>query len=450
MNKAILMAAVVFVPCSCLAADHYVRDGGTCTSSCNSWTNASSQITTALANAVRGDTIWVGDGSYAAITLNKAASGTTPITIKKATVASHGTSTGWSNTFADGQATISRITMVSNYWVVDGQTRNESDWSNTSAYGFRITGSVAAHTINNGAGSSNVTFRYVDVGGPPGSTFSASIPDHGFYFGGFGSVLSNWTISRSHIHNVKLPFQIAGASNITIEYSKLGPNWNKETIRGQIRASNIIIRHNIMKDGCQGLPSDPTAGACTAQIAMWDGPAGAFDGSQIYGNVIATTKSTFHSDGCIFIGGDGGATAAGASANNVVVYNNTLVGIQSGTCNIRFPGAHSGDIAQNNLWYGLGAGVSSGCTANTCANNLKMTSNPFVNLANGLFQLIGATVAGASLPSPYNTDMNGVVRGADGVWDLGAYEFSSGSKPSTPPPVKTAPAPPTNLSLVVR
>ena len=335
--------------------------------------------------------------------------------------------------------------MVSNYWVVDGQTRNESDWSDTPAYGFRIAGSVAAHTINYGVGSSNVTFRYVDVGGPPSSTFSSSIPDHGFYLGGFGSVLSNWTISRSHIHNVKLPFQIAGASNIIIEYSKLGPNWNKETIRGQIRASDIIIRHNIMKDGCQGLPGDPTAGGCTAQIAMWDGPTGAFDGSEIYGNVISTTKSTFHSDGCIFIGGDGGSTAAGAAANNVVVYNNTLVGIQSGTCNIRFPGSHSGDIARNNLWYGLGAGVSSGCTANTCTNNSNMTSsNPFVNLTAGIFNLIGATVAGTSLPSPYNTDMTGAIRGADGAWDLGAYEFSSGSTPSTPP------SPPTNLSLVVR
>ena len=72
---------------------------------------------------MRGDTIWVGDRSYSSITLNKAASGTTPITIKKATAAIHGTSTGWSNAFADGRATISDITMVSNYWIVDGQTR---------------------------------------------------------------------------------------------------------------------------------------------------------------------------------------------------------------------------------------------------------------------------------------------------------------------------------------
>ena len=35
---------------------------------------------------------------------------------------------------------------------------------------------------------------------------------------------------------------------MTIEYSWLGPNWNKETIRGQIHASNIVIRYNVLKE----------------------------------------------------------------------------------------------------------------------------------------------------------------------------------------------------------
>ena len=73
------------------------------------------------------------------------------------------------------------------------------------------------------------------------------------------------------------------------------------------------------------------------------------------------------------------------------------------------------------------------------------SSNPFVDLVGGILELIRATVEGAPLPSPYNMDMTGATRGADGVWDLGAYEFWSGSTPS---PI--APAPPTNLSLVVR
>jgi hypothetical protein len=439
-----LYAVVLLAPAQSASADHYVRSGGVCTSNCNSWTNAAGQITTAIAAASRGDTIWVGGGNYSAITLNKPASAGMPITITKATSPNHGTSVGWSASY-DGQAIITSVTAITNDWVLDGQTRDESNWSNTAAYGFRITNAVVAHTINFKTGSSNMTFRYVDIGGPPGDAYSTSIPDSGFYLGGFGSVLRNWTITRTHIHNVKLPFMLVDVSDSTIEYSVLGPNWNKETIRGQGRASNIVIRHNLFKDGCQGLPGDPTAGGCTAEIAMWgSNSAGAYDGSQIYGNVIWTTKTTHHTDGCIMIGGDGGVTAHGVAANNVAVYNNTFVGIRSGTCNIRFPGSRTGVVARNNLWYGLGDNVSAQCSANTCSNNLAITSpSPFINASIGDFRLSGATSAGFVLPSPYNTDRTGAIRGADGGFDIGAYEYISGA---APPP---SPQPPTALSAIV-
>jgi hypothetical protein len=38
------------------------------------------------------------------------------------------------------------------------------------------------------------------------------------------------------------------------------------------------------------------------------------------------------------------------------------------------------------------------------------------------------------LSSPYNVDMNGTVRGADGSWDRGAFEFSGQSVPAPPAP----------------
>jgi hypothetical protein len=415
------------------AADHYVRQGATGNGSGSDWTNACSGFSgsCAIGSLVRGDVYYVAEGNYGTVTLDRAASGSSVITIKKATSANHGTNTGWSDTFGDGQAVFANIYAITDYWVIDGQTRNESDWANTSAYGIRVTGEVHANTISYGRGSNNMTFRYMDVGGPPSATYSAGNPDHGFYVGGFGSALSNWTISRSHIHNVnRVPFQLAGASNITIEYSWLGPNWNKETIRGQIRASNIIIRYNVLKNGCQNGPEHE---GCTADIGMWDGGAGAFDGSQIYGNVIWRTVTDWVSDGVIFIGGDGGASAAGASANNVLVYNNTIVSAsQSGNQNIRFPGSHTGNIARNNIWY-VTAGGLTGCSANVCDNNsVYTTSHPFTttNPANGVFQLRDA-LAGVALSGVYGVDLLGVNRGADGIWDRGAFEF--GGTPVAPP-----------------
>jgi hypothetical protein len=409
------------------AANRYVRQGSS--GSGTSWSDAYGSLPATL---VRGDTYYIADGSYGSYTFDDPASGSTPITIKKCTAADHGTDEGFSAVYCDGQATFGEFVMVTNYYVIDGAKRNESNWQDTASYGFRLRG-VTANTLSFGAGSSHVTFRYVDVGGPNGTTFTGSESD-GFYLGGFGKVLSNWTVSRAHIHNVKLAFQIAGADSVLIEYTHMGPGWQKETVRGQVRASNITIRHNVMRDACQGLPSDPTAGACTAQIGMWDGGSGAFDGSRIYGNVISTTKGTAHTDGCIFIGGDGNVTAAGAAANNVAVYNNTLAGVRQGTCSIRFPGSHSGVVAQNNIWYGLGSGVSTGCSANTCTNNVVISSNIFVNPAGGNYRLAQATAAGATLASAYGADMTGATRGADGVWDLGAFEFSSGDVKTPNPP----------------
>ncbi len=425
LNLKHLVVFSIISICPAVAADHYVRSGGTCTSGCSSWANASGQITTALANASRGDTIWVADGSYNSIRLDKATSGSTVITIKKATESSHGTNTGWSTAYGDGQATISSITAISNYWLIDGQTRNENDWSEVSAYGFRLPGGVHANTLSYGAGSSYMTFKYVDVGLNLSSNYTGGESD-AFYLGGFGSILRNWTVSRCHIHNTRLAFQLAGASTITIEYCHIQNGWQKESIRGQIHASYIIIRHNTFRNTCQGVPGDPTAGGCTAIVAMWGGTAaGAHDGSEIYGNVFWTEKSTYHSDGCIMIGGDGGVTAHGVAANNVLVYNNSFAGIKDGSCTIRFPGSHVGDIAQNNIWYGLGTGVSSGCSnANTCSHNsTAVSSNLFLNASIGDFRLAGPTAVGVSLPSPYNTDRTGVVRGADGVWDQGAFEL---------------------------
>ena len=37
-----------------------------------------------------------------------------------------------------------------------------------------------------------------------------------------------------------------------------------------------------------------------------------------------------------------------------------------------------------------------------------------------------ATNAGLTLSAPYDTDINGVIRSVDGVWDRGAFEFASG------------------------
>ena len=94
------------------------------------------------------------------------------------------------------------VIAVTSYWMFDGQTRNEGDWSNSAAYGIRIAGEVHANTISYGAGSSNMTFRYVDVGGGRAKRQitmreSASIRTW-ILFGGFGSFCGTGPFRQSY------------------------------------------------------------------------------------------------------------------------------------------------------------------------------------------------------------------------------------------------------------
>jgi hypothetical protein len=68
-------------------------------------------------------------------------------------------------------------------------------------------------------------------------------------------------------------------------------------------------------------------------------------------------------------------------------------------------------------------------THNEGGTQEQATSHPFVKysefggLANDL-HLAGATTAGYTLAAEYNTDPEGLTRGADGVWDRGAFEYN--------------------------
>jgi hypothetical protein len=51
------------------------------------------------------------------------------------------------------------------------------------------------------------------------------------------------------------------------------------------------------------------------------------------------------------------------------------------------------------------------------------TLDPFTDWANNDYKLVSATHPGIQLTDPYKTDPYGNQRGADGVWDRGAYEY---------------------------
>lgn len=419
--RSLIVLLLALATISAHAADRYVRPGASGNGSGSDWTNA---YPTLPATLVRGDTYWIADGSYGRRVFSDPHSGTAVISIKKATAASHGTNAGWIDSYGSGQAVFNDMTFDTGYYVIDGAKRNESNWADSASYGIRNSGSLYSSRLNSSTGScaDNLTFRYIDVGGATGSGVT-SAPSSGLYLGGFGGgslACQNWTLHRSHVHNTKIHVQCAGCSDLLVEYTHFGTGWGKEAIRGQVYAANMIVRNSIFKDSCQRDPGDSTSG-CTAEIALWDGSG--FDNNEVYGNVFHKTTNEINTGGIVVIGGNG-SSWVGPASNNSKVYNNTISGYKVGTAIVLINGG-SGNACRNNLWYGIAAGIGTGCTANAVSNNSVLSGTPFINAAGGDFRLSAATATGFALTSPYDVDLMGKKRGADGTWDIGAYEYSS-------------------------
>src|SRR5581483_5070523 len=162
------LGAILLSP-QAFAANHFVRAGATGTGSGADWTNACTGFTgsCAVASLVRGDTYYVATGTYSTSTFSTATSGTLVITIKGATVADHGTDTGWSSAFSvdhltDGgtQATFSGvpITFSTSHWVFDGNT-STTLWDQTCAdYGFAFSTNDSNVIFGTGVGSTFTDF----------------------------------------------------------------------------------------------------------------------------------------------------------------------------------------------------------------------------------------------------------------------------------------------------
>jgi hypothetical protein len=395
------------------AANHFIRDGASGSSPCSDWTNACDQFPT----LVSGDTYYVADGSYNSVTVD-----VTNVTVKKCTSGDHGTETGYVSTYCDGQATIDSFVINNDGLTVNGQTRNDSDWSDGNSYGFRITSFTASTSISGAICASNLSVSYVNAGGAPVGDPPTNGVDQVFYIGGFAEYCSSWTLSRLYVHDSKTTFHINGSNGTNLlEYSYITQGWSKESFRGQIAASGWTIRHNTFKDSCQGDYTDPGGSACTGIIAMFDG--GPWNDTKIYGNVFWTTNAAPMQDGILVIGG------TLENPTGVEIYNNTFAGFEDGNIAILVRG--SSGVCRNNLAYDNIGGVGYSCT--TTSNNTDAGADPFVSYAGGNFHLSAGTSAGTTLGSPYNVDRDAETRGADGTWDLGAFEFVSGGTPPNAP-----------------
>jgi hypothetical protein len=399
---------------------HFVREGAAGRSDGSDWDNAWTQLPEDLE---RGHVYFVADGSYPGVVLDDPESGESLVTVKKATAFDPACTetAGWSPDYGDGTALFPSVRFTTGHWDFDGVV-GEGE----SARGFEVTSDAPAEesvdlvVIEAGVGS--VALRHVDIH-RPSMDYKAS----GVYATAGGN--TDLVFSDCFIHDVfGVHFYFIDASGILIERSWMERNkstadWHSESIqaRGTV---GLVVRYSWFED-IQG----------TAVIVSGSGNS---SGWEIYGNVFNRFE----------VGHGAVADNMNDSISGVRVYNNTIVGGTSHS-GIRFFNSAGDNVAYDNLWYGCDTVVHEGVDydynyysdcgftyafapgaheppKDSSEVHTSIDADPFVASGARDFHLAAPLdgYPGLALEPPCDTDPDGLARGADGVWDRGAFDFA--------------------------
>ena len=429
LARGLVLSVCLLWPVLSFADTHCVRQGAAGNGSGADWVDAHPSLPSTL---VRGDTYYLADGSYGAHTFNDATSGSTPITIVKATAAAHGPDGGWDDAYGDGQAVFTHWDVYTDYYVFDGAVR-DADWRRgaVNQYGIRVAGTGPLRLDDGaGQGGDHLTFRFVDVAGGGRDTGDGDDVVYGL------TGNSDVTFQSCALHDSdRTIFLMRGNwTSLTVDHSYLARNTSTPAVHGELLSmtdsDGVVFSHNVIED-IEG----------TAVFAgLNDGVASNW---KIFGNVVlytpdyvANARGDGHNYGIaafVYVANDASNDNTG---NNFLVHNNTFYNMQ-GLWSGVFIEQGSGNVVRNNVWHGCVRTNNSGVSADTnwyfetiadgdsSGSSVTCTSacDIFVDAAQKDFHLAVATAAGAALPSPFDVDPDGRLRGADGTWDRGAFEL---------------------------
>jgi hypothetical protein len=415
------------------AGSIYVRPGATGRNDGSDWANAYTGLPASL---VRGGTYYLADGSYGSQVFSDANSGTAVISIRKATEADHGTNVGWSSTYGRGQAIFSDWSIHTDYYAFEGQRRNANWYSGaTSEYGIKVAGAGPVRLDDGGgAGGDNLTFRNIDFQGGGRDTGSGDDVIYGL------TGNSDITFQNCALHDSdRTIFLMRGNwRNLFVDHSYMARNTSTPSIHGELLSmtdsTDVVWSNNVMED-IEG----------TGFIVGING--GVAQNWRIFGNVATHTAeyragtgrkggNNVGVTGFVFIANDASNDNTG---NNFFVYNNTIVDVV-GTWSGVVIQKGTGNEVRNNVWYNSVRTATTGIAAvshnwyyNTQSDGDGTKSKVVCTGGCDIFaskdakdyRLKVPTAAGQPLSAPMNIDPNGAVRGADGNWDRGAFEYST-------------------------
>jgi hypothetical protein len=428
LRKIICIVVLALVTAGAASGANYcVRSGAPLGGTGSDWQTALIALPGTL---VRGATYYVADGTYPGCVIDDAVVGSTYITIKKATLADHGTDIGWAPEYGDGVATFtSYIAFSTSYIVFDGVTGGGPPaWK--TGHGFEVTqspiGAPALLFFDNQP--SHIRIHHVNAHFTDRNTFNAIIYGNGTA----GTYTDDVSVSHCYLHEVfGAHFLIRHWQNLLVEYTYIARNKSTPALHAEGVSSwgggHFIFRHNIWQDiwGTGGIVN------LNLETSDW----------QVYGNVFfesGTDPGAGLGHGCVASNISGGISPM----NNIKVYNNTAVNISGLNSSFgRFGDGGSNNEVYNNIYYKCANVSYNNCThgydlriqtdlswdTSASPTDEVTTTSPFVDVVSSDFHLSGPTVAGkGDLGSPYNIDMDGRTRGGDGNWDRGAYEAGSG------------------------
>ncbi len=418
---------------SAAATNHkYVYSGATGNGSGSDWVNAFRDTPSGFE---RDTVYYFAGGNYSGTIISTPVDGTRPIILQKATPSDHGTDTGWLNSMASTAAKFnSPLQFFTSNITVDGVTG-----SGTVGFGFEIYFTNAGYHLVSVPGDypdqTNITVKHCEM---HFDTRHAANTANAFYFAG---ATSNLYIGYNYIHDIPgCAVLTRSCNNVVFEYNHIARNrsnaqWHAEGWSDS-GSSNVVCRYNIWED-IEGTGVIVNLNAGTVSTA---------DNWQIYGNVFYLPQNHV-STGY----GHGIATCINAQeCTNWKFYNNTISNIVEGlAAGLSFEVSATGNEVIDNLWYcapGRTCKPANHYNVNSADYNYYFssidhyaetrqqigTTDPFFNSTAGNFQLTADTAGGLPLSAPYNQDMYGVIRGFNGTWDRGAYQFSNGQALSPP------------------
>jgi hypothetical protein len=410
----VMLLFIVIVPLE--GANWYVRPNASPYGSASglSWNDAFNgfgAVRWGSGGVVGGDTLFVAGGSYSAA-LSPGASGSPGkrIVIRRATKQRHGSASGWSDGF-DSQVYLRDvgITFNDNHIEVDGVVADgikiKRNGHGTQDKGIEFTGV-----------STYITMRNIEI---QGMGYPTAADGRGIDLTPVSGNSDSILIQGCRIYDFPNGIYLLNCRRVIIEQCKI------------YNMSNTAEVHE------NGVYSDASNDVIYRYNTMWNAAAeGVFPRSNqsnwsIYSNLfynswyaVATKKEYVHT--------------------NMQVHNNTFVNI---TYAVAFKNSGDNGSASNNLFYNCKAIMWAGLTTRTNWQNAG--ADPFVNRSANDYRLAPGSAAidrGTFLESRYGIDIAGNRRGADGKWDIGAYERTSGGVVVDPPPVDTTLPPPVDTT----